>query len=270
VPRPLKDASDPNEFSFLVDFAKQARGAVAPAEQQEVRFMAIVPLSGALRDRSGKGPARASRRDGKIPGVVYGHGQPAVSVTVDQKEFINAIRHVEGGNMIVALKLTNGEKTALVREVQLDPISHDIIHLDFQEVSLTETVRVQVAVHFTGLAIGVKDGGGILETIARQVEVECLATAIPNFLEADVSALEVGDSLHASDLKLPEGVTLLTEADQTIATCVPPTVYEAPVAAEAAPAATEPELVAAKGKEEKGEEGEEKPEKAEKGEKEKK
>ena len=225
--------------------------------------MAIVPLSGALRDRSGKGPARSSRRDGKIPGVVYGHGQPAVSVTVDQKEFINVIRHVEGGNMIVNLKLGTSEKTALVREVQLDPISHDIIHLDFQEVSLTETVRVQVTVHFTGLAIGVKDGGGILETIARQVEVECLATSIPSFLEADVTALEVGDSLHASDLKLPEGVTLLTEGDQTIATCVPPTVYEAPVVAEAAPAATEPELVAAKGKEDK-EEGEEKPEKGEK------
>jgi large subunit ribosomal protein L25 len=225
--------------------------------------MAIVPLSGVLRDRAGKGPARAARRAGDIPGVLYGHGQAATPLTVNQKEFINAIRHVEGGNMIVSLKLAGGEKTALVREVQLDPISHDVIHLDFQEVSLTEKVRVQVTVHFTGIATGVKDGGGILETITRQVEVECLATAIPSFLEADVTALEVGDSLHASDLGLPEGVTLLTEADQTIATCVPPTVYEAPVAAEVAPTAAEPELVAAKGKEDK-EEGEEKPEKGEK------
>jgi len=230
--------------------------------------MAIVPLSGAVREHAGKGPARASRRAGNIPGVLYGHGQPATPLTVNQKEFINAIRHVEGGNMIVSLKLGSGEKTALVREVQLDPISHDIIHLDFQEVSLTEKVRVQVAVHLTGLAIGVKDGGGILETIFRQVEVECLATQIPNNLEADVSALEVGDSLHASDLKLPQGVTLLTEAEQTIATVVPPTVYEAPVAAEVAPeAAAEPEVIS-KGKEEKEEEGEA-PEK-EKKEKEKK
>jgi large subunit ribosomal protein L25 len=228
--------------------------------------MAIVPLSGVLRERAGKGPARSARRAGDIPGVLYGHGQAATPLTVNQKEFINAIRHVEGGNMIVSLRLGSGEKTALVREVQLDPISHDIIHLDFQEVSLTEKVRVQVAVHFTGIATGVKDGGGILETIARQVEVECLATSIPSFLEADVSALEVGDSLHASDLGLPEGVVLLTEGDQTIATCVPPTVYEAPVAAEAAPTAAEPELVAAKGKEDK-EEGDEKPEKGEKGEK---
>src|SRR5262245_46459483 len=245
-------ASDPYESFFLVCFPFPARGVSRLG--QEVRFMAIVPLSGAVREHAGKGPARASRRAGNIPGVLYGHGQPATPLTVNQKEFINAIRHVEGGNMIVSLKIGGGEKTALVREVQLDPISHDIIHLDFQEVSLTERVRVQVAVHLTGLAVGVKDGGGILETIARQVEVECLATSIPSFLEADVTALEVGDSLHASDLILPPDVTLLTEADQTIATCVPPTVYEAPVAAEAAPAATEPELVQAKGKEEKAEE----------------
>jgi len=261
VPRPLKDASDPNEFSFLVDFAKQARGAVAPAEQQEVRFMAIVPLSGALRDRSGKGPARASRRDGNIPGVVYGHGQPAVAVTVNQKEFINAIRHVEGGNMIVSLKLANGEKTALVREVQLDPISHDIIHLDFQEVSLTETVRVQVAVHLTGLAIGVKDGGGILEHILRQVEVRCLPTAIPASIDVDVSALNIGDSIHVRDLSVPD-VEILTDADSTIATVVPPTVIEEKPAEAAATeeAAAEPEVIA-KGKkdeEEPAEAGEEK------------
>jgi large subunit ribosomal protein L25 len=168
-------------------------------------------------------------------------------VAVNAKELINALRHVEGGNMIVSLKLEGGDKTALVREVQLDPISHDIIHLDFQEVSLTETVRVQVSVLLTGIPTGVKDDGGILETIARTVEVECLATAIPSHLDADVSALGVGDSLHASDLGLPPGVTLLTEADQTIATVVPPTVYEAPVA-EAAPTAAEPEVITAKAK----------------------
>src|SRR5689334_18715785 len=200
-----QDASDPYEF-LSRSIKKPNRLAALGCPAEEVRFMAIVPLSGVLRDRAGKGPARAARRAGDIPGVLYGHGQAATPLTVNQKEFINAIRHVEGGNMIVSLKLAGGEKTALVREVQLDPISHDVIHLDFQEVSLTEKVRVQVAVHFTGTATGVKDGGGILETITRQVEVECLATAIPSFLEADVTALEVGDSLHASDLGLPEGV----------------------------------------------------------------
>ena len=226
--------------------------------------MAIVPLSGVLRDRAGKGPARSARRAGDIPGVLYGHGQAATPLTVNQKEFINAIRHVEGGNMIVSLKLGNGEKTALVREVQLDPISHDIIHLDFQEVSLS----------------GARGCAPCTSPASRRASRTAAAFSRPSrarssrvpghfdssFLEADVSALEVGDSLHASDLGLPEGVVLLTEGDQTIATCVPPTVYEAPVAAEVAPTAAEPELVAAKGKEDK-EEGEEKPEKGEKGEK---
>jgi len=227
-----------------------------PAEEDF--SMAIVPLQGQRRDRAGKGPARSTRRAGHIPGVVYGHGQPALPVAVNAKDLISALRHVEGGNMIVSLKLDGGDKTALVREVQLDPISHEIIHLDFQEVSLTEKVRVQVSVHLTGLPTGVKDDGGILETIARTVEVECLATSIPTSLDADVTALGVGDSLHASDLGLPEGVVLLTEADQTIATVVPPTVYEAPVVAEAVPTAAEPEVITAKGKEEEEGEGDEK------------
>lgn len=230
--------------------------------------MAIVPLQGQRRDRAGKGPARTARRAGHVPGVVYGHGQPALPVSVNAKDLISALRHVEGGNMIVSLKLDGGDKTALVREVQLDPISHEIIHLDFQEVSLTEKVRVQVSVHLTGVPTGVKDDGGILETIARTVEVECLATSIPSSLDADVSALGVGDSLHASNLVLPEGVELLTDPEQTIATVVPPTVYEAPVAAEAVPTAAEPEVITAKGKEEEEGEGDEK--EKEKKEKEKK
>ena len=133
--------------------------------------MAIVPLSGALRDRSGKGPARSSRRDGNIPGVVYGHGQPAVAVTVNQKEFINVIRHVEGGNMIVSLKLGSIEKTALVREVQLDPISHDIIHLDFHPLNLIYTQdREQVVLDWNEADIGDchADVGTTLEMLGRR------------------------------------------------------------------------------------------------------
>jgi large subunit ribosomal protein L25 len=211
--------------------------------------MAIVPLTGSLRERSGKGPARQARRAGRIPAILYGHGKAALSVAVETRDFINAMRQIEGGNMIVSLKLDTGERTALVREVQRDPLSHEILHLDFQEVSLTEKVRVEVNVHLVGAPKGVKEGG-ILEAITRQVEVECLATAIPGSLDVDVSDLAIGDSVHVSDLQA-EGVTILTDAEQTIATVVPPTVYEAPAAAEAvaAPAAAEPEVIG-KGKEE--------------------
>jgi len=211
--------------------------------------MAIVPLTGSLRERSGKGPAREARRAGRIPAILYGHGQAALSVAVETRDFINAMRQIEGGNMIVSLKLESGERTALVREVQRDPLSHEILHLDFQEVSLTEKVRVEVNVHLVGAAKGVKEGG-ILEAITRQVEVECLATAIPGSLDVDVSDLAIGDSVHVRDLQA-EGVTVLTDPDQTIATVVPPTVYEAPAAeaAVAAPTAEEPEVIG-KGKEE--------------------
>jgi large subunit ribosomal protein L25 len=213
--------------------------------------MAIVPLTGSLRERSGKGPARQARLQGRIPGVLYGHGQAARSVAVDSREFINAVRQIEGGNMIVSLRLEGGERTALVREVQRDPLSHEILHLDFQEVSLTERVRVEVALHLTGASPGVKEGG-ILETITRHVEVECLATQIPDAMDVDVSALGIGDSVHVRDLAVPQGVTVLADADLTVATVVPPTVYEAPAAPEAvaaAPAAEEPEVIG-KGKEE--------------------
>jgi large subunit ribosomal protein L25 len=218
--------------------------------------MAIVPLTGSLRERSGKGPARQARRAGRIPAILYGHGQAALSVAVETRDFINAMRQIEGGNMIVSLKLDGGERTALVREVQRDPLTHEILHLDFQEVSLTEKVRVEVNVRLVGSPAGVKEGG-ILEPITRQVEVECLATAIPDGLDVDVSALGIGDSVHVRDLQ-SLGIVILTDPDQTVATVVPPTVYEAPVAAEAAvaaPTAEEPEVIG-KGKEE----GEEKPE----------
>lgn len=217
--------------------------------------MAIVPITGAHRDQVGKGPARQSRRSGRIPGVLYGHGQPASAVSVDGKEFETALRNHQGGNMIIALRLHSDERTALIRAVQRDPISHEILHLDFQEVSLTERVRVEVPVHLVGTAKGVKDQGGILQHILRSVELECLATAIPSHLEADVSQLEIGDTLHVRDLRA-EGAEFLSELDDVIASVVPPTVLETPTVEEAAaPAegAAEPEVIA-KGKEDKGEE----------------
>src|SRR5262249_53598617 len=145
-----------------------------------------------------------------------------------------------------------GEYTTLIRDVQYDPLTHAILHLDFQHISLTETIEVKAALHLTGLAIGVKDGGGVLEQIIREIEVRCLPTAIPAALELDVSALGIGQSLHVRDVQAP-GVTVLTDPDQTVATVVAPTVVEEKPAEEAAEVAAEPEVVGAKGKKEEGE-----------------
>ncbi|MBI1799615.1 MAG: 50S ribosomal protein L25 [Candidatus Eisenbacteria bacterium] len=233
--------------------------------------MSVIPLSGARRERLGKGGARKSRVAGQIPGVLYGHGEIPIPVSVGSREFDLALRGHRGGNPLVTLKIDQSEYTALIRDVQYDPLSRDILHLDFQHISLTESVEVQVSIHLTGLAVGVKDGGGILEHILRSVEVRCLPTAIPVLIDVDVTALAVGDSIHARDLSVPN-VTILSDPDATIATVVAPTVIEEKPAEEAvaAPASTEPEVIAKGKKEEEGEEGKDAKDKTDKDKKEKK
>ncbi len=219
--------------------------------------MAVIQLSGKRREVIGKGGARRARAAGQIPGVIYGHGEQPIAVMVDGREFSTAMRAHKGGNAIVNLKVDGGEFTALVRDAQIDPLSRALVHLDFQHISLTETIEVEVVVHPVGLAIGVKDGGGILKVITRQVEVRCLPTAIPASIDVDVTALNIGESLHVRDLKA-EGFEILTDPSTTLLTVVAPTVEEAPAPAEGEVAATatgpaEPEVVGAKGKKEEGE-----------------
>jgi len=233
--------------------------------------MAVIPLGGTRREDLGKGGARKARAAGHIPAVLYGHGKEPVPVSIAAREFDLALRSHKGGNPIVNLAVGGGEYTALIRAVQYDPLTHDVLHLDFQHISLTETIEVKVAVHLTGLPIGVKDGGGILETILREIEVRCLPTAIPAAIEVDVSHLNIGDSVHIREVTVPN-VTILNDGAETIATVVPPTVMEEKpaeaVVTEAAP--SEPEVIT-KGKKEDGEapaaEGKDKDKKEEKGKK---
>lgn len=212
--------------------------------------MAVIPLSGVRREQLGKGGARKARAGGQIPGVLYGHGEPPIPVSVGARDFDVALREHRGGNAIVNLAVQGAEYTALIRDVQYDPLTHHVLHLDFQHISLTETIEVRVSVHLEGIPVGVKDGGGILEHITREIEVRCLPTAIPASIDVDVSHLGIGDSIHVSDLSAPN-VTVLTEGDATVATVVPPTVMEEKPAEEVPveAAATEPEVIA-KGKKE--------------------
>ena len=214
----------------------------------------VIQINGTRREKLGKGGARKARAAGQIPGVLYGHGETPLAVAVGAREFQTALRSHKGGNAIVSLKVDEVEYTALVRDAQYDPLSRLIVHLDFQHISLTETIEVEVGLRPVGLAAGVKDGGGILEMIIRTVEVRCLPTAMPEAIDVDVTALNIGDSVHVRDLKV-EGVTILTDPDATIATVVPPTVEEVATPAEGAVvpgavAGSEPEVVGAKGKKE--------------------
>ena len=212
--------------------------------------MAVITLSGERRTDIGKGGARKARAAGQIPGVVYGHKETPIPVAISARDFEVALRHHKGSNAIINLAVGGGEVTALIRQVQYDPISQDVLHLDFLRISLTETIEVNVPVHLVGVPTGVKDGGGVLEPITREVEVRCLPTAIPAALEVDVSHLGIGQSVHVRDLK-DAGVTVLTDGEVTLATVVAPTVHEdkpADVAAVAAgETAAEPEVIA-KGK----------------------
>lgn len=201
-------------------------------------------LKGERRSGVGKGVARKLRQAGHIPAVYYGRGEEPIPLRVGLKDLQDVIDRAEGSNVIVELKVDGdgaGDRKALIREIQRDPVGGHILHLDLQHISLTEKIVVEVPIVLVGTAVGVKDGGGILEHLLREVEVECLPTDIPSKLEVDVSALNIGDSLHVSDLKA-DRVEIITEADRAIATVVPPTVLEEAKPAEEG-AATEPELV---------------------------
>jgi large subunit ribosomal protein L25 len=186
------------------------------------------------RDVKNKREARRLRRDGKIPGVLYGPRTPAVPVELNKKEFSNRVAGLEGSHLI-RLKSESAalaSKVALVKEMQYHPITGDVIHTDLYEVDLTVKIQVNVPLHFVGKAAGVVRGG-ILQPIVREIEVECLPMDIPGFFNVEVSALDIGDAVHIEELQMPEGVSAIYETNLALVTVVPPSVEEAPVAAPA-------------------------------------
>jgi len=220
--------------------------------------MAMLTLKSARRSESGKGVARKLRVAGRIPAVYYGRGEASIPLAINLRELQELFDRAEGANVIVDLKITGDgsqDMKALIREIQRDPVGGNILHIDLQHISLTERITVEVPVVLVGTPAGVKDSGGILEHLLREVEVECLPTDIPARLEVDVSGLQIGDTLHVSDIKA-ERATIKTEADRAIATVVPPTILEEVKPAEEA-APVEPELVKEKKEVEEGEGGKE-------------
>jgi large subunit ribosomal protein L25 len=200
------------------------------------------------RANFGTNSNRRLRQGGQIPAIVYGAGKDSVPIHVDRKRLTELLRKSGGDNAVFLLKLadTGKERHAMIRDMQLDPITREIVHLDFMRVVMTEKVRVQVAVELVGTAYGVKVEGGVLDFSHREVHVECLPGDIPKLIEADVEELHVGHHLTAGDLKLPAGVTLLDEPDRVLLS-VMHAKAEAVAATEGAVEA-EPEVVVKKGK----------------------
>src|SRR5215813_5164620 len=195
--------------------------------------METIELNVAPRDTTGKTSARQLRREGKVPAVLYGAKRETTAVAVDGREFEAKVGSIEGTHLI---RLTSasadlGGRLVLVKEVQRHPVSRALVHTDLYEVDVTAKIKLRVPLHFIGRAAGV-ELGGILQPIRREVEVLCLPTEIPDYLEIDVSALGIHDAVHISDLKPPPGVEIPFDTDEALVTVLPPVVEEVKVAAE--------------------------------------
>ncbi len=222
------------------------------------------------REAIGKGPNRRARARGQVPGVVYGAGRDTMPIQIDRKSLVDLLKKGGGENTVFLLKLTGTDKTrhAMIREMQLHPVSRQILHVDFQRILMTEKVKVQVPIALVGTAFGVKNEDAMLDFVTRQVQVECLPGDIPHHIDLDVTELHVNQHIEAKQLTLPANVVLAEEPDRVIVACSHVRLVEEPVAAEAAAEElieaqpVEPELIK-RGKAVE-EEAEEKPEKREK------
>jgi len=172
--------------------------------------MAKFTLTAEVRSDKGKGASRRLRRTDRVPAIVYGAHAPPQSLTFDHNELMLAMRNEAFFASILTLKLEGGELPAIVKDVQRHPVEPRLVHLDFQRVSENEEIRVHVPLHFLNetTAKGVKDQGGVVSRNLIEIEIACLPRHLPEFIAVDVKALEMNQSLHMSDLTLPEGVRI--------------------------------------------------------------
>jgi large subunit ribosomal protein L25 len=213
--------------------------------------MATARLSASPRQETGKGNARKLRASGQVPAVVYGHARDPQALALPSREVERLLDTVAAASTVIELAVGGKTTRTLIREVQRHPFRREILHIDFQELVAGEKVTVKVPIVLVGSPEGLKSGG-ILDQVTREVEIEVDPSNIPNHLDVDVSTLAIGHSLHISDLRVPEGVTVLDDMEATIVVLGAPRA-ETPVAVEAIPEApAEPELIR-RGKEEEGE-----------------
>jgi large subunit ribosomal protein L25 len=217
--------------------------------------MKTIELGAERRDLLTKGGLRQMRLQGRIPAVVYGGSADAASLIIDGKQLSQVLKG-HGTNVLMDLKVAGTSEVVLLKDVQRHFVSHNILHVDFQRVSMTEKLEVNVPLHITGEAPGVKLSGGILEHILRELRVSCLPGDIPDGITVDVSALQLNQGLKVKDIPLPSGVETVTDSNSLVVNIVAPAEEEAATpAAAGAPTSAEPEVIAKGKKPEEGEEG---------------
>lgn len=234
--------------------------------------MATVSLSANSRDVTGKGAARTLRTQGQVPAVIYGHGRDPQPLSLNARDLDKMLSHIQAESTVIEVTVGGQTAKTLIREIQRHPIRRQILHVDFQALVAGEKVTVNIPIVLTGTPEGVRLEGGVLDQTLREIEIEVDPSNIPDHIEYDVTNMVIGDSVHISDLKVPDGVEVLDDPETSVAVLAAPraVVEETAVVAEPvegeAGAVAEPEVIG-RGKEDEEGEGDESPKKGESGKK---
>lgn len=219
--------------------------------------MASAALSATKRNGTGKGVARSLRREGQIPGVIYGRTRDAQPLAINARELLRLLERISAENTVIDLTIDGTTARTLIRQIQRHPLKRDIIHVDLQELIAGEKVEVRIPIVLQGIPVGVRTDGGILDQIMRELRVRVDPAHIPARIDVDVTELTIGHSIHLNEITMAEGVEALEDDEATIATVVAPKAVEEPAPAAEAAEPAEPELIRErKGEEEGAEEGE--------------
>ena len=206
--------------------------------------METIPLAAKPRTEVGKKATKQTRRQGKVPAILYGHGMKPLSLEVGVRDLYVALHTRAGENVVISLKVDGvklKESTCRIKEIQHNPVTDEIAHVDFTVISLTEkiTVKVPLVVEHAEEAAGVKEGG-ILDVVHHEIEVECLPTQIPEKIEVNVKEMKIGDAIHRRDLVIPTGVECKLPPEEVVVSLHPPA-KEAEAPTEEAP--SQPEVI---------------------------
>lgn len=209
-------------------------------------------ISARSREKTGSRHCRRMRREGYIPVVIYGHGTHT-NAAVNLHDFLTVMHHTKSEHAIAQLQVDDVVHDVLIKDIQRDAVKHDIVHVDFLRVAMDEVVTITVPIVTEGDPEGVRNQGGVMEILRREVELECQARNIPDTLTVDVSTLGIHDTISVADLPAIEGVTYKDPEDTLLVTIAPPTLYtEAEPTDELEP--EEPEVIGAKDEQKEGEE----------------
>ena len=206
--------------------------------------MAEVTVDAEIRQEFGKNANRRTRASGRIPAIVYGSGLDSIAVSVDPKDLERILRTGAGQNTIFKLTFEGNAKNVLIRDFQVDPVTEEFLHADFHTVIMDQLMTFQVPVEAVGIAEGVKLYGGVLDTVLREIELECLPTDLPDHIRVDVNHLGVGDSLRVGDVEFDESkIQVLSDPGQVVFNVIPPAVEEEAEEEEVVEEEAEPEVL---------------------------